>query len=1754
MDDLGSTTPNPIEPDKPSESRTSDATADYRSGIAGEELVRVLDQYLADLDAGCAPSHERLLAEHPALASQLKPCLSGIEFIHRAARPASGTPSRLGDFEIIREVGRGGMGVVYEARQLSLKRKVALKVLRFGGVADSDAMERFQREAETVAQLHHTNIVPIFAIGEQQGVFYYAMQFIEGRSLAAVQEQSQNETAPLELVKAARWTLQAAEALAHAHERGVIHRDVKPSNLILDPAGQVWLTDFGLAKRLDDAALSMTGVLLGTPRYMSPEQASAAKHPVDQRTDIYSLGATLYELATGKPLFDADSPHAIISQILNAEPPPPRSLRTGLPRDLETIILKCLAKEPQSRYATAQALVDDLRAFCEGRAIKARRAGIAERVVRWAQKRRKNVAIAAAAAAATLALAIVSYATYRSIADARLVHFSVDTEGPDQHFKVEMLDEAQRNTIATFTAPTQSPQVIPPGKYHVRLSRAGQLSETAKFDAAVGGSYNAVAALTPRNLWEMPIASGETVEVARLDGRDDVLFANLNELRRMHGATGAEIWKTSLAAKDQPLVEKAFHGGSRNWPFFSPNQYSLQTVPCLVRPPLDLDGDGTPDLIWASRSSASLVAVSGKSGKLLWCHRCQSVLPDKVRPDEIQTRNINGPIDGTIVGEPLLAEAGGKKIVAAIYALNSEAIFTKGGGWVFGKPQLWLEAIDAGTGESLWRRLVSGIDQYQALMSKLPYAETTWTRGDRLLGAIACENRLFGFDMLSGEPAWPDRDLAAEPPLAVQFADLRASGEREVLMLRSTRIEPQVASASGNSPQYSGHEFRLTALSPYSQAPLWERPLKDVVNSLGDGMPSVNRGWPLLVDLDGKGKTRIAVPFVDRLAHACGLEVLDGATGETYWKKPLARVSGNGWRPVQPERIILGPDLDGDGYREIFVASYDEEKVRVYVDALSGQDGRILWSNQQIVLERSQPGILPLRWWQPGADGWPLLVVPYGNNIYAGGAPPQAMFLAASTGRVEHQAVDFGAPQVFDLNGDGLPDLLVFDLHGFAGTGGGTLRAIKGMPPVAWRVIAQDLSPQQDFNRHGYTDFLALYEGAAVSGRDAAVLWRSDAIRNANVVCQALPDGDLNGDGSPDLLSTPQGYLNPSHRTASVVATSGRDGKTLWASEVLLTEDDTIWFTNLAPPHIAGHVLEAGKGPDVLLLYQRQRHVPLPEKNAASRQLQQTWLVRLSGHDGRRVWEQPIDEFSPCDFQNMKIPFATADLDGDGVKDILFWFPLTNVEPPPAGKQENETGKSTAAAPSLRPLFELRAYSGRDGKLLWRRPGFFTVAEGNWGNKSRSLGLIPAPAVCYPNGDSIPLVLITDQEVGRLEGNWAWAGKGKPPGLRAAVFALDGKSGKEKWSWRGEGVSPNLNNGPLESAGTWKIASPQIVRTAAGPAIVVSAFDELLQSYLDPKSRTPIPTGKSGAQIVVLNTRGEVLEKTDVADPAPQPGVFNQSTRPQIWAGDLMGEGQDALVWCDGRRVRAKRPAAKSILWETELPAAMNYICAIEPTGEAFPATIAVESSNGMMGLSGPTGKIRWRCDADHIECKASSVLASDDLQGLPRIWSIGPGTERTSYMALPTDDHGDYLLPKPAPRQYDGSLADRRLLWPLPWAHWEGEQDWGDVWIAYAIGILAAASIIGWWPGKLRRACWLAGLSLLPWLTIEIVRLVLDACQMGPGEHFDWSTFWRISIQDFRVLMGIFGAVVQVWWLARIAVWIARRVSARMRRVSAPM
>jgi WD40 repeat protein/serine/threonine protein kinase/tetratricopeptide (TPR) repeat protein len=420
-------------------------------------LGELAEQFSARVRQGQLPNIEEYACAHPVLAARIRelfPTLMLLEGMAGGAAPPSDTPRNpaelaagqtFGAYRIEREIGRGGMGVVYEAVHLALDKRVALKILPIHGPRQASQLERFLREAKTAAGLHHTNIVPVFDVGQVAGTPYYAMQLIDGqgldRILLAVQPTSPDQTGPylpqlggLPVTGLPRqpdtpittsWSLiaeigiQAAGALAYAHQRGVIHRDIKPSNLLLDAQGVVWITDFGLARRLEDPALTHSGVLLGTPRYMSPEQAEAAKRPVDHRTDIYSLGATLYELLTHRPAFDGRTPQEVVDQIIHKDPLPPRRLNPHVPRDLETIILKAMAKRVEDRYRTAAELADDLHRWQRLEPIQARRIGPVGRLARWC---RRNPVVASLAAALILLLLIVSTVSTWSaflIADAR---------------------------------------------------------------------------------------------------------------------------------------------------------------------------------------------------------------------------------------------------------------------------------------------------------------------------------------------------------------------------------------------------------------------------------------------------------------------------------------------------------------------------------------------------------------------------------------------------------------------------------------------------------------------------------------------------------------------------------------------------------------------------------------------------------------------------------------------------------------------------------------------------------------------------------------------------------------------------------------------------------------------------------------------------------------------------------------------------------------------------------------------------------------------------------------------------------------------------------------------------------------------------------------------------------------------------------------------------------------------------------------
>jgi serine/threonine protein kinase/WD40 repeat protein len=467
------------------------------------------EEFAQRLRAGERPSIGEYVERYPEHAEKIRklfPALAMMEQLKPAAHDLTGEFSGrldeaepnecLGDYRILREIGRGAMGVVYEAEQLSLGRHVALKMLPSAALRSPTAVERFQREAKSAARLHHTNIVPVFGIGESNGVHFYVMQFIRGEGLdkvladvrrlrrqpgngepneesvahslvrgqfisgvtsgsdamaasAPASETSVEPRAPApasatSLSEAstqggycraiARVAVQAADALAYAHRQRIVHRDIKPSNLLLDLQGTLWITDFGLAKAEGSDDLTRSGDIVGTLRYMAPERFEGQSLA---ESDIYALGVTLYEMLTLQPAFDATDKAALIAKVYNEQPAPPRKIDPEIPRDLETIVQKCMAKDPGERYRTAEMLVEDLRRFLSDRPILARRASLRERSWRWCRRNRALASMLTAVAVLVSLVAVIS--TVASVQLRAELQRAVSAEKSEQRAKQDAL-------------------------------------------------------------------------------------------------------------------------------------------------------------------------------------------------------------------------------------------------------------------------------------------------------------------------------------------------------------------------------------------------------------------------------------------------------------------------------------------------------------------------------------------------------------------------------------------------------------------------------------------------------------------------------------------------------------------------------------------------------------------------------------------------------------------------------------------------------------------------------------------------------------------------------------------------------------------------------------------------------------------------------------------------------------------------------------------------------------------------------------------------------------------------------------------------------------------------------------------------------------------------------------------------------------------------------------------------------------------
>ena len=473
------------------------------SGDQIDDLVgKAVEEYFQRSERGERPQLAEFVEQYPEISDVLKSVIPALQ----AADEPSNAPAKcaattehhkqLGDFRILRQIGRGGMGIVYEAEQVSMNRRVALKVLPLAGLVDELKIRRFQNEVRAVGALDHPNVVSVYMVGEERGVHYYAMQLIRGRSLSEViasLRHIRDEGDPLDGASISRITnvqgdadgrpasestievggsgndgdaaqvdtvnynenstiphssrreyfrsvaalgIQAATALQHAHDQGVMHRDVKPANLLLDSAGQLHLTDFGLARIESDVGVTMTGDLVGTLRYMAPEQALGKRVVVDHRADIYSLAVTLYELLTLRPAFLAEDRQQLLKQIAFEDPTPLRRVDRHIPSDLETIVHKAMSKDVAQRYASAHELADDLRSYLENRSITAKPPSVLEIAAKWT---RRNLVLTWASmitltlVTVTLAVSTLLIARQRDLAEERLARATTAEREADLH-------------------------------------------------------------------------------------------------------------------------------------------------------------------------------------------------------------------------------------------------------------------------------------------------------------------------------------------------------------------------------------------------------------------------------------------------------------------------------------------------------------------------------------------------------------------------------------------------------------------------------------------------------------------------------------------------------------------------------------------------------------------------------------------------------------------------------------------------------------------------------------------------------------------------------------------------------------------------------------------------------------------------------------------------------------------------------------------------------------------------------------------------------------------------------------------------------------------------------------------------------------------------------------------------------------------------------------------------------------------------
>ncbi len=1012
--------------------------------------------------------------------------------------------ARLGAYRILREIGRGGMGVVYEAVQEGLDRHVALKVLPAYRTPDEESIRRFRREAGAAARLHHDNIVKIHDLGEDRGNYFYAMEYVEGVSLTALCRSE-----PLSPSRAARLFLQVAKALDYAHDHDLIHRDIKPENILVAAGDKAYVTDFGLVKEMGTEGATQSGDVLGTPTYMSPEQAAGQSAHGDRRMDVYSLGATLYRVITGLPPFSGSTAVAVMRKVFEEAPTPLRRLRPEIPADLEQIVLKAMEKDPTRRYPTAGAMAEDLRRFTRGEPVLARPPGPAYRLHRWLMRHRA-AAVATTAVMAVIAAAWGWQATRpgflrltsrpagaRILLDGKETGRTTPVDRLDisrgRHDLAFVLDGYRTSLLALtvtpgavavvdrelepltgfltiegtpdpmaveatrypegawaterFSAP-QERRVLPAGDYRLRAVRPGYAASTRSVSIPPDGEERVRFSLPRRLAWRAAGAYGCLTLDTDGDGRLEVLaWGNIDVGQgRLALYAGSTVMPEGMQDRIAPL-----------WAHTTP----------LLGPPaiLDLDGDGTPEILIHERDRGMIVRAAA-SGEVL----------GSLEGIGAGLAPLAASFDGDDRPELLVARDDGRLVCLAlpdrrtIWEAESESgaehvVGTRVPGTKDRPPALaivqgsFLVIRDGATGSNLASHELRSTTVHSPLAAvRIEGPHPVW-------GAVGL-TREGEWILLS--PPWIDSPArgalgaaAAYGPAALDvdgdgidelFAAL-ASEEAICLSLAERRVRwranlgapascaPLLVAATGSRPPraiFGLASGELLHLDAGTGAVLWRENLEsqplDVVASDVDGDGVVDllagcrdvnirclrgsrmqwrfevadqlRAHPQVIDVDGDGLAEILAVAVRGPRE--NVYALAGSDGRPLW---TARVAGDSASDPQ------AADLDGDGRPEVVLGAWQPGRV----ECLEGATGALRWT-----------------WRAPGPVNGPTRIADVhpapGPEVLGGDWSGNVFCLSGRDGSVlwmhrQEEAVD-AAPAVADVDGDGTPEILTASVAG----------------------------------------------------------------------------------------------------------------------------------------------------------------------------------------------------------------------------------------------------------------------------------------------------------------------------------------------------------------------------------------------------------------------------------------------------------------------------------------------------------------------------------------------------------------------------------------------------------------------------------------------------------------------------------------------------------------------------------------------------